>query len=378
MTTTGPSSIQVRPVASWLDRRRFLHLPWSIYKGNPNWVPPTLWLERQLVGFSRHPFYESAKAHNLLAFKDGRPVGRLTAIINHSHNRKYSDKLGFFGFFESIDDVNVSSALFEAGFSWLRQQGMTAVRGPANPSLNYTCGLLTDAFDRPPIFQMTYNPAYYPALVEAAGFKKSQDLYAYEMRPELLAKIVDRYKPAVLSQLEGTNLVIRPFHAGKIRQEMELYLDIYNQSLEGTWGFAPLTPAEIRNIASDVRPLIIRELSVFAEIDGKIVGGVLAFLDYNKILAKLDGRLFPFAYRLLTQRKSLDTARAMVLALVPGYQRSGLGIILLDDLMRPSTKWGISTWEFSWVLESNTKSRGSLERAGVGISKTYRMYDRPL
>jgi hypothetical protein len=372
------SAIQVRHAASWLDRRRFLHLPWAIYQGNPNWVPPTLWLERQLTGMSSHPFYKTGIAHNLLAFKDGKPAGRLTAIINHTHNQKYNDKLGFFGFFECINDPDVSKALFEAGFHWLRQQGMTAVRGPANPSLNYTCGMLTDAFDKPPVFQMTYNREYYPALVEASGFKKSHDMYAYEMPPDLLARIAERYKPAIYAQLDRPDLKLRPFNPKTIRKDMETYLDIYNQALEGTWGFSPLTGAEILNIAAESSLLIEPEFSVFAELDGKAIGGVFALLDYNKIFITLNGRLFPFGYKLFTQRKSIHTARALCLTMLPGYQRSGLGIILLDDMMRPSAKRGITLWEFSWVLESNTKSRGSLERAGIGIAKTYRMYDRPL
>ena len=246
--------------------------------------------------------------------------------------------------------------LFEAGQDWLRQRGMTAVRGPVNPSLNYTCGLLIDGFDRPPCFLMTYNPPYYAALLESCGFAKSQDLYAYEMDTSLLAVLIERYKPAVLAALESVQTgdpAVRTRRS--YQQEIETYLDIYNRSLEGTWGFTPLQPREARHIAGELRHVIVPQFAVFAEIDGQPIGAVFALLDYNQILRKLNGRLFPFGFvRLLTGRRQITTARAMAMTMVPGYQSAGLGIVLLDNLVGAAAKWGIERYEFSWVLESNS------------------------
>jgi GNAT superfamily N-acetyltransferase len=315
----------------------------------------------------------------LLAVRSGRVVGRLAVLVNHVHNRKYNDQLGFFGFFECVNDAAVAHALFEAGDAWLRERGMTAVRGPVNPSLNYTCGLLVDGFDRPPCFLMTYNPPYYAALLESCGFAKAQDLYAYEMDTGLLAALTERYKPAVLAALERFKLVIRPLNRAKYKQDSQAYLDIYNRALEGTWGFTPLQPGEARQIADELRHVIVPELAVFAEIGGQPIGAVLALLDYNQILRKLNGRLFPFGFvRLLTGRRHITAARAMALTMVPGYQSAGLGIVLLDHLVVAAKTWGIARYEFSWVLESNTRSRGSLERAGTKITRTYRIYDKTL
>jgi GNAT superfamily N-acetyltransferase len=370
--------LTVRPVNGWWERRTSLHLPWSIYKGNPNWVAPTLMVEKPLMGFGKHAFYEAARAYNLLAYRGRKAVGRVTAIVNPVHNQKYKDRVGFFGFFECTDDEEAAKALFDAGGAWLREQGMTSVRGPANPSLNYTCGMLLDAYDTPPVIQMTYNPPYYPRLMEACGFIKAHDMYAYEMKPEVLLVISRKYRPAVLQYLQSSNIAIRQFEPKNFEHEMMTYLDIYNQSLEGTWGFTPISVAEARQIASELKFLIDPEFTVMVEIDGKAVGGTLALLDYNPILAKLNGRVFPFGYRLWTQRKSINTARAMALTTVPGYQTSGLGVVMLDDLMNPSERRGITRWEFSWILESNKKTRGSLEKAGVPISKSYRMYEKGL
>jgi GNAT superfamily N-acetyltransferase len=342
-------------------------------------VPPILAQERELLGWGHHPFFDNAEIVTLLAEREGRAAGRLAVLINHVHNRKYNERRGFFGFFECIDDAAVAGGLFEAGQDWLRQRGMTVVRGPVNPSLNYTCGLLVDGFDRPPYFLMTYNPPYYAALVESCGFAKSQDMYAYEMDTGRLAALTARYKPAVLAAIESFKLVIRPFDPGKYQQQSETYLDIYNRSLEGTWGFTPLQPREARHIAGELRHVIVSQLAVFAEIGGQPIGAVLALLDYNQILRKLNGRLFPFGFvRLLTGRRHITAARVMAITMVPGYQSAGLGIVLLDNLVGAVAKWGIERYEFSWVLESNVRSRGTLERAETKITNTYRLYDKSL
>jgi GNAT superfamily N-acetyltransferase len=371
--------VVVRPVESWRDRRRFQRLPWSIYAGDHNWVPPILAQERTLLGWGHHPFFDNAEIVTLLAERDGKTVGRLAVLINHVHNRKYNERRGFFGFFECIDDSAVAGGLFEAGQDWLRQRGMTAVRGPVNPSLNYTCGLLIDGFDCPPCFLMTYNRSYYAALLEACGFAKAQDLYAYEMDTNLLQVLVDRYKPAVLAALNRPDMVIRPINSARLQQEIETYLDVYNRSFDGTWGFTPLQPGEARHIAYELRHLIVPQFTAFAEIDGRPIGAVFALLDYNQILAKLNGRLFPFGFvRLMTGRRKITTVRAMAMTMVPGYQNAGLSVVLIDNLTGQAAEWGIQRWELSWVLESNSRSRGTLERAGMKRTKTYRIYDKML
>lgn len=372
-------TITVKPTLSWRDRRRFQRLPWRIYAGDPNWVPPILSQERGLLGWGRHPFFDNAEMVTLLAERGGESVGRIAVLINNIHNQKYAEKRGFFGFFECVDDVAVARKLFDAGRDWLLQRGMTAWRGPVNPSLNYTCGLLVDGFTSAPVFLMTYNPPYYAGLIEACEFSKAQDLYAYEMDVAVLAKLVDRYKPAVMSALGGSGLSVRRFDPSRMNAEIDTFLDVYNRSLEGTWGFTPLQPREVKQIAAEMRHIIAPEFAAFAVVDGKEVGAVLALLDYNQIIRRINGRLFPFGFiKLLRGRRRIDVARAMAVTMLPGYQRSGFGIVLMDRLVEAAKPWGLKAWEFSWVLESNKSSRGSLERAGTKRYKTYRIYDRAL
>lgn len=375
-------TITVRATTSRQDRQRFQRLPWAIYAGDAHWVPPIISQERHLLGWpgwrgNGHPFFDNAEMVTLLAERDGKAVGRIAVFVNHIHNRTSGDKCGFFGFFECIDDIAVASALFNTGREWLAARGLSTCRGPVNPSLNYTCGLLVEGFSTPPVFLMTYNPPYYEALIKACGFNKSQDLYAYEMDVALLAKLVDRYKPAVLSALDGRGLTVRPFNPSRFDEEIQTYIQLYNSALSGTWGFTPLQQGEVKRIAADLRHIIAPEFAAFAMVNGKAVGVVLALLDFNQIIRTINGRLLPFGiFKLIRARRRINVARAIAVTMAPGFQQSGLAVVLMDYLVEAARPWGLKHWEFSWVLESNTSSRGTLERAGTKRSKTYRIYDR--
>src|SRR5438034_2044589 len=170
------AKLTIKPVQGRREKKQFLEVPWSINRGDPNWIPPLRHNQAELVGYKRHPFYNDAEGQTFLALADGRPVGRIAAIVNHAHNHKYNEQRGFFGFFECIDDQETAAALFEAARGWLSQRGITAIRGPMNPSMNYECGLLIEGFDTPPFFMMTHNRPYYQRLIEGCGFQKAEDM----------------------------------------------------------------------------------------------------------------------------------------------------------------------------------------------------------
>jgi hypothetical protein len=181
--------LTVKPVETRREQKQFLELPWQINRGDPNWMPPLRRNQQELAGFKPHPFYNEAEAHALIALRGGEPVGRILAIVNAAHNRIHKESRGFFGFFECIDDPGVAAGLFEHARAWLRSKGMTAVRGPVNPSLNYECGLLIEGFDTPPFFMMTHNPPYYQRLIEGCGFQKAEDMFAFWGHIDMIAQL---------------------------------------------------------------------------------------------------------------------------------------------------------------------------------------------
>jgi GNAT superfamily N-acetyltransferase len=370
------SDVVVEPVLSRRQRKQFLQLPFDHYADDPNWIPPLLMDQKGLVGFSRHPFYKDAEARAFLAYRDGRPVGRVVAILNHAHNRFHNEKLGFFGFFESIDDPAVAEGLFSAVRSWFAERGIHHLRGPVNPSLNYECGLLVQGFDSAPYFMMTYNKPYYGRLIEGCGFAKCQDLFAYWGRVEMLKDMDPKVQRMAGLAAERFNVKIRPMSRKNFAQELAIFLDLYNQSLGSTWGFVPLSESEIHHMGSQLKQMIVPELALIAESDGKPVGVVFCLLDYNPRIKLIRGRLFPFGFiRLLRNRRAIKRMRIISANVVPEFQRWGIGPILATSLIPRVIDWGLEEAEMSWVLESNTLSRGSLERAKVPLSKIYRIYD---
>ena len=369
-------TVSVRPCLARRERSDFLHLPWRLYAGDPNWIPPLRQNQKELVGFARHPFYDNATGQALIAYRDGRPVGRILALVNHAHNRRYEEQRGFFGFFETIDDADVAHGLLDAARGWLAGQGMTVMRGPVNPSLNYEIGLLIEGFDSPPTFMMTYNPPYYAALLESFGLSKVEDLYAFVGHIEMIARL-DKKLELVLNEAKSRfNIVTRPMNRRHFAEEIRRFLSIYNEALVGTWGFVPLSVGEVRHMAASLKYLLVPELAMIAEVDGKAIGATLGLLDYNPRIKAIDGRLFPFGFaRLLWNRREIKRFRAVSTNVLPEYQRWGVGLVLANSLLPKVLEWGIQEGEFSWVLESNHLSRKTLERGGAVRAKTYRIYD---
>jgi len=334
-------SVEVTPVEGRKDRKEFMELIWRLYKSDRHWIPPIRMNQEELVGFRKHPFYEKNTCQAFLARRDGQVVGRIVGIINHAHNKRYEEKRGFFGFFEAIDDQQVANALFEAAGKYLKSQGMTDVRGPCNP--------------------------------------KTQDMYAYNGNVEMLNTIDPKINRTVEMVQERFNLQVRQVSRKNFGKEILLFLKIYNESLQGTWGFVPLSDGEVKALGMSMKLLINPAATSVIEVDGEPVGVGLGLPDYNPIIKKIDGKLFPFGWiRILLDRKKITKMRIISANVTPEWQRWGLGLVLLNRMLPDVLAIGITDAEFSWVLETNHLSRGSLERAGLVPSKTYRLYDRTL
>ena len=291
------------PVSTRREKKQFFQFPWELYQGNPNWVPPLRVVEQELLNYRPHPFYDDAEIQTFLALREGRPCGRLAAMVNHAHNRRYDEKRGFFGFFESIDDHEVAGRLFDAAKSWFLQRGIESIRGPLNPSLNYECALLVDGFDQPPWFMMPYNQPYYDRLIRACGFRKAQDMVAFWGHVDMLRSLSEKLQMMSRMVEDRFGVKCRRFDLKRFEEEIFTFQKIYNSALASTWGFVPLSDAEVRKQAADMKRMIAPELTTIAEIDGKPVGAMLGLLDYNPRIQAIDGRLFPFGFLKLLRNK---------------------------------------------------------------------------
>lgn len=370
------SSISVIPVSSKAQQKAFVRFAWDHYKGDPNWIPPLIHSIQELVNYRKHPFYENAQCQTFLAMDGDRIVGRIAAIIDHNHNRHHNEQRGMFGFFESTDDQNVANALFDTAKEWFAQKDIFLMRGPANPSQNYEWGMLTEGFDSPPTFLMTYNKPYYDKLVKGYGFEKAQDLLSYEAPVTMLDSVDPKLLFVATEATKRFNIDVRPISKKNFANDVGIFMKIYNSSLLAQWGFTPMSESELSATAANLKFLIATEMTTIAEIDGEGVGITFGLLDYNPLIKKIDGKLYPFGWlRLLWGRRKLKRVRLMSTNVSPEYQRWGLGIVLMARMVPEVKEWGIETGEFSWVLESNKLSRGTIERGGLTANKTFRIYD---
>jgi GNAT superfamily N-acetyltransferase len=333
--------------------------------------------EQELVGFAgRHPFYERNRVQAFLALRDGEVCGRIAGILNLVHNEVRNERRGFFGFFECVDDQEVASGLFDAVSRWLAVQDIHRLRGPANPGVNYVWGTLIEGFDSPPTFMMAYNPPYYQRLIEGYGFRKAQDLYAYWGDIGMLPSVVTKYGAVTDQIAERFKIRVRELDTKHFKHDVRNFLDIYNRSMVNHWGFSPMSEAELDAMARVLRYLLIPELVVGAEIDGRLVGIILALPDYNPRIKQIGGRLLPFGFlRLLWGKRKLKRIRILAANVLPECQLMGVAVVLLKAIAPKALEYGVQEAEFSWVAESNSLSRGSLEKGGAKRIKTYRVYD---
>ncbi|MEM7317329.1 MAG: N-acetyltransferase, partial [Planctomycetota bacterium] len=219
-------SFEVRRVGkNRSDRKAFIRVLWELYKGDPNWVPPLIFAQEELVGFRKHPYYDVNTVECFIAVKDGRPVGRIAAHTNVAHNERYEENRGFFGFFECIDDQEVANALFrEAALYHKNENGLSDIRGPINPSLNYEVGTLIDGFNSPPTFMMTYNQDYHDRLIKGFGFEKKEDMFAFEGHIDMLATLDPKLQFVVDELRRRFNVSVRPFDTKNFMSDVELFL----------------------------------------------------------------------------------------------------------------------------------------------------------
>jgi GNAT superfamily N-acetyltransferase len=370
------SDLVVRPVASRRQRGAFVGFPWDLYRNDPNWIPPLRAGVKELLNYRHHPYYERNEIQTFLAYRGGEVCGRIAAIVDQGYIEKFKERRGYFGFFECVDDAKVAAGLFDAARQWLADRDIHRVRGPLSPGLNYEIGLLVEGFDTPPTFLIPHNPPYYAQLIEGCGFHQAQDLYSFTGKVSRLGEVQAKRK-RVSEQIQARyGITVRPMNKKRFVEDVRMFLDIYNRSLVAHWSFVPLSPAEMMHMAKGLSFLIVPELALAAEIDGRTVGAVFALPDYNPRIKKIDGRLFPFGvFRLLWRKRKIPRLRILAANTLPEYQLMGIGLVLAGGLVPKILDWGIEEVEFSWVAQSNALSRGSLEKGGAVLSKTHRVYD---
>jgi len=359
------------------DLMTFIRFPWEIYKGDEYWVPPLIKDQLQKLSPS-HPFRSHSEMVLFLAYQEGRITGRIAGIIDHNYVEFHQEKVGFFGFFESIREAEVAEALFTKVRNWLKDHGMEKMIGPMNPSTNDECGLLIEGFDSSPCLMMPYNPHYYASLLEGFGLKKAMDLYAYlldkhSFQEGRLTRITDRLKK------REPQLWVRPLKLRDFDHELKIIKEIYNQAWSKNWGFVPLTEEEINLLAKELKPLVVPDLVLFAYWGDEPVGFSVALPDYNEVLKHLNGKVGILGgLKFLYYSRKIKTVRVMLLGVKQAFRNKGVEVLLYIETYRRGPQAGYPQGECSWILETNIPMQHGLEAMGGRRYKTYRIYEIPL
>ena len=374
-------AIEIVPVTGKSGRRKFVNFEWEINRTTPNWVGPLRIMRHEVLDTKKNPFYQHSDIQLFLAYKDGKLSGRIAAITNENHNMFHNDNVGFWGFFESIEDQDVANALFDAAADWLRQKGKDEMLGPMNPSTNDEVGLLIDGFEAPPFMMMTHNHPYYIELVDNYGHKKAKDLWAWFITTEEAERNITEKMVRVSKKIMAKyDITIRTLQLKNIKEEIKIVKDIYNNAWSRNWGFVPMTDAEIDNLAKELKPIADERLLLLAYKGDEPIAFSLTLPNVNEVFQRIpSGRLLPFGiFKLLTGLKKIKMVRVLVLGVKKEYQFIGLGSIFYIETIRKAKEYGYGGGEMSWILEDNGPMNKAIASIGSKKYKTYRIYKYPL
>jgi len=385
------SPIQIQECKTAAERLKFIQFWWEPYKGNPYWVPPLVVERIEFLDPAKNPYFQHGRAAYFLATRGGEPAGTISAHINDRHNEFHNENIGFFGFFECINDYVVAEALFQTASDWCRSQGVSAIRGPANFSSNEDgYGFLIDGFDDSPRIYMSYNPPYYLNFAERFGFRKAMDLYAYALETDVYKK--GGLPPKLLRVTEKvrnrSGITIRPVNMARFDEEVECVKTVYNSAWEKNWGFVPMSEAEFDHLAVGMKQILDPRVVFVAEKDGKFIGFSLSFPDVNQALlaAHPSPNPAPIAYNLMLARmmwhwkvaRKVTWLRVFAMGVVEEWRAHGVAAMFYYETAKAGLPAGYKHGEMSWILENNLMMNRDIQTMGGHVYKTYRIVEKPL
>jgi hypothetical protein len=380
----GEGGVDVAEVVTKADLEAFISVPWTVYRDDPYWTPPLRFERREMLDRRKNPFFQHAEAAYFLARIDGKPVGRISAQVDRLAQEHQGPGTGHFGFLEAVDDPLVFDALFHAAEDWLRARGMTRALGPFSPSINEESGLLVEGFDEPPRLLMGHARPYYGQHVEAMGYAKVQDLWAYDLNithefPGNVQRLLDKAR-------KQDKLKLRRVSKKHFADELKIIIDIFNDAWRDNWGYIPMTDAEVDKMGRDLKPFIKEQGCMIAEWEGVPTAFMLTVPDINQAARDLNGNLLPFGWAKLAWRllvKSPTQCRVPLMGVRKQFQGTlagaSMALLLIETIRQATTREvGYRRAELSWILESNVSMQRILEMILCRHYKTYRIYEKPL
>ena len=376
-------SLSIQPVRTRRELKRFVKVPFHLHRDHPQWVAPLVFERMEFLNRKKNPYFEHAEAEYFLAERDGEPVGRITAQIDHRWDEFQGGSDAMFGFFESVDDPEVAKALIDAATEWAAAKGRTRILGPMDFTTNEEIGILVEGFERRPMILEPWHPPFYGELIEAEGLAKAMDVLMWELQFGSL-KEGESFDPAIHAAakkaLEDEGIVIRNLRKSEMSAEVRRFMDVYNEAWGDNWGFVPITDAEVEFQAKNLKQVIDENWAYMAEKDGKVIGAALTLPDINQVMAKLNGRLLPFGWaRFLLGKRKIDQCRVFALGVTHEFRHSGVAAgLYLKHLETAASPGAISGGDMGWILETNEPMNRAMKGMGGEVVKRYRLFERAL
>lgn len=377
--------INITRVSTPAEVARFLILPYNLYRGQDAWRPPLRLERKEQLDPMKNPGARELDRDLFIASIEGQDVGRIASFTNPAYDSQHDAKTAFFGYFDGIDDTRVLSDLLETAQDWAVSKGRSRMVGPAQWGVNEEVGLLVDGFEDPNVLLMSYGRPYYAPVVEAAGFSKAIDMYAFQAdlhagypRPKMTQMMVDYAK-------KSKAVSWRTLDPKNFRGDIEQAMAVFNDAWSDNWGYLPFPDDAIQHLAKEMRPLITPERFLIGTIDDEVAAFLCLLPDLNELTLGFDGKLLPFnwaklAYRLKTN--SAKQARIPLMGLKKKFHntRKGLGLIaaLCEESFESARQAGFTHCELSWILEGNDGMISICKQASAEQYKTYRMYEKQI
>ena len=381
---SSSSPVEIRPVETAKDRSTFIRVAPPLYKDDPNYIAPLEFELMERLNPAKNPTL-SVSPHGLwVAYKDGRPVGRISALANKWHLDYHKDGAGHFGFIEAEDDPAIFEALFKTAEDWLRAQGMTKAVGPFNFSVNEEIGLLIDGFDTPPYVMMPHTLPRYPAQIERLGYAKARDVHALEYYP-VRQFIPEKRMRFIEKALNKPNVEIRTLKKGDLLGDVKIIIDIFNDAWSDNWGFIPFTEEHAVHMAKELEPIIAQHNVVICYYNGEPAAFGLVLPNINQAIRGFGGKLLPFNWAKLIWRlkiKGVPQSRMPLMGVRKALHKKPVGAAfaykIIEMVNESNMDHGVTHSELSWILENNESMLNMLTDMGGKIYKTYRLYEKPL
>jgi GNAT superfamily N-acetyltransferase len=370
--------MKIQLVITKSDLKKFIDLPYKLYKNDPIWVPPLLDEQSGQFDRKRNPTLDHCEYVLFLLEENEKVIGRIAAFIDRLALETWKEPIGLFGYYECIEDITASNILFETAATWLRKKGMTKMRGPWS-FVSQEWGLVVEGFTPSPVVMAPHNPSYYVDHIESYNLKKVKDLLVYYMSVKDGYNIPDRIMSHTDDVAKRYGVHVRQVNMKKYDEDVQTVINLSNRSLINNWGYTAVTNEEAKAVAHDLKPIIQPKGVIFAEdSEGNAIGFAIALPDINRLLKGLNGHLFPFGWiKLLLGIPKLRSYRLFGLGVIPEYHGKGIDSLLYralcDSLYTPET-----CMEINYVLEDNVPMNNALHKLNAKLLRKYRIFEKEL